>query len=114
MMDSSSSFDGAIPQAYLERRGLSFEAPEQIKLVRGIRPRIVGNTGQTVNIRIGASNDPFTDPTWGPTMAHTIGQTVANDCFVSGRYIAVRFETGSAYQWRLDSYDLDLENGGMW
>lgn len=114
MMDSSSSFDGAIPSAYLERRGLSFGTPEQIKLVRGIRPRIVGSSGQTVNIRIGASNDPYTDPTWGPTMAHMIGQTVVNDCFVSGRYIAVRFETGSAYQFRLDSYDLDVEQGGLW
>ncbi len=114
MMDSSSSFDGVIPSAYLERRGLSLGAPEGIKLVRGIRPRIQGNTGQTVNIKIGTSNDPFTDPTWGPTMAHTIGSTVANDCFVSGRYIAVRFETGTAYQWRLDSYDLDVAEGGAW
>lgn len=114
MMDSSSSFDGAIPSAYLERRGLSFDAPEQIKLVRGIRPRIVGNTGQTVNIKIGASDDPYADPTWGPTMTHTIGQTVADDCLVSGRYIAVRFETGSAYQWRLDSFDIDVEVAGQW
>lgn len=114
MMDASASFDGVIPSAYLERRGLSLGAPEQIKLVRGIRPRIVGNVGETVNIKIGASNDPFADPTWGPTMAHTIGSTVANDCLVSGRYIAVRLETGTAYQFRLDSYDLDVENGGMW
>lgn len=114
MMDSSSSFDGVIPAAYLERRGLSFGAPEQIKLVRGIRPRIVGNTGQTVNIQIGASDDPYTDPSWGETMTHTIGQTIANDCLVAGRYIAVRLATGSAYQWRLDSYDLDVETGGMW
>jgi len=47
-------------------------------------------------------------------MQHVIGQTVANDCLVSGRYIAVRLETGTAYQFRLDSYDLDIENGGMW
>ena len=114
MLDSSASFDGVIPQAYLERRGLSYDAPEAMKLVRGIRPRIVGNTGDTVKIRIGGQTDPWAEPQWGPTMDHVIGQTVANDCFVSGRYIAVRFETGSAYQWRLDSYDLDIETAGMW
>lgn len=114
MLDASAAFDDAIPSAHLERRGLSFGAPEQMKLVRGIRPRIVGNTGDTVNVRIGASDDPYVAPTWGPLMQHTIGQTVANDCLVSGRYIAVRFETGSAYQWRLDSYDLDIELQGMW
>lgn len=35
-------------------------------------------------------------------------------CLVSGRYIMVRFETGSAFQWRLDSYDLDIETMGAW
>ena len=112
MLDASASFDGVIPSAYLERRGLSFGAPEKIKLVRGIRPRIVGNTGETVNIKIGSSDDPYLDPAWGPTMTHTIGSTVADDCFVSGRYIAVRLDTGTAYQWRLDSYDLDVEIAG--
>lgn len=114
MMDSSASFDGVLPAAYMERRGLSFGEPESIKLVRGIRPRISGSTGQSVNIRIGSSNDPFTDPVYGPVMTHTIGSTISNDCFVSGRYIAVRFETGSGYQWRLDSYDLDVVQGGSW
>ncbi len=114
MLDASSSFDGVIPSAYLERRGLSFGAPEQIKLVRSIRPRISGNVGQTVLVKVGSSADPFTEPTWGPTMTHTIGSTVSNDCLVSGRYIAIRMETGTAYQWRLDSFDVDLESGGSW
>lgn len=114
LMDSSASFNGSLPTAYLERKGLSLGAPEVIKVVKGIRPRIVGNTGQTVNIKIGSSNDPYTDPTWGPTMAHTIGTTISNNCLVSGRYIAVHFETGSAYQWRLDSYDLEVETAGLW
>ena len=85
-----------------------------MKLVRGIRPRIVGNTGDTVQIRVGGQTDPWSDPTWGPVMTHTIGSTIANDCFVSGRYITIRFETGTAYQWRLDSYDIDVEASGMW
>lgn len=114
MMDSSASFDGVIPAAYIERRGLSLSAPQSIKLVRGIRPRIVGNTGETVIVKVGASDDPYLDPTWSATMTHTIGSTISDDCLVSGRYIAVRFETGSAYQWRLDSFDIDVQPGGLW
>lgn len=114
MLDSSASFNGTIPTAYLERRGLSLGDPESVKLIRGIRPRIVGNAGDTVQIRIGYSNDPYATPSWGPTMTHTIGTTVSNDCTVAGRYIAVRFDTGSAFQWRLDSYDLDVVSGGKW
>lgn len=114
MLDSSASFDGALPQAYLERRGLSFDVPENVKLIKGIRPRIVGNTGDTVQIKIGGQTDPWAEPTWGTTMTHTIGSTIANDCLVSGRYIAIRFESGTAYQWRLDSFDIDVETMGMW
>lgn len=114
MLDSSSSFDGVIPSAYLERRGLSFESPDAIKLVRGIRPRIVGNTGDTVLVRVGSQDDPWSEPVWGNQMTHTIGSTIANDCLVSGRYIAIRFDSGSAYQWRLDSFDIDVAQSGNW
>lgn len=114
LLDGSASFSGALPAAYLERRGLSFGKPESIKLCRGVRPRIVGNTGDTVRVSIGGQLDPWSEPEWGAFMDHVIGQTVADDCLVSGRYIAVRFETGTAYQWRLDSYDLDIEETGGW
>lgn len=114
MLDASSSFDGVVPHAYMERRGLSLGAPEKMKTVRGIRPRISGPAGQTVSIRIGGSDDPYAEPTWGPVMNHVIGETVRDGCFVSGRYIAVKFETGTSYQWRLDSYDIDVVSRGMW
>jgi hypothetical protein len=114
MLDSSASYDGSLPVAYLERKGLSFGAPEQYKFIRSIRPRIVGNTGDTVLIQIGSQDDPWGAVTWDPQMTHTIGTTISNDCTVSGRYIAVRFDTGTAYQWRLDSFELDVEIQGMW
>ena len=115
MMDSSSSFDGVIPDAYLERRGLMFGEDETIKVIRGVRPRIIGNPGQTVKVRIGWSNkSSYDDPTWGDWMNYTIGSTISNDCMVSGRYIAIQFATGTAYQWRLDSYDLDIVTEGKW
>jgi hypothetical protein len=114
MLDSSSSFDGAVPTVYLERRGLSFDAPERIKLVRGLRPRVVGNTGDTVKFRVGGQDDPWGEPTWSDEMVHTIGSTTANDCFVSGRYITIRWENGTAFSARLDSIDIDVEMAGNW
>ena len=114
MLDSSAAFDGVIPASYMERRGLTFDDPEHIKLVKGIRPRIDGNTGDTILIYVGSSNDPYLDPTYGAAMTHTIGTTISNDCLISGRYIAVKFATGTAYQWRLASYDMDVEQMGLW
>ena len=114
MLDAAASFDGTMPNAFMERKGLSFDVPEKIKLVRGIRPRIVGNTGNTIIIKIGYQNDPYEDPTWVSTMTHTIGTTIENQCFVSGRYIAVRFQSDTAYNWRVDSYELDVQISGEW
>jgi hypothetical protein len=113
MLDAAASFNGVIADAYVERRGLSLGSPESMKLVKGIRPRIVGTTGETVLVKIGSQTDPEETPTY-TSMTHTIGSTVSNDCLVTGRYISVRFETGTAYRWRLDSYDLDVETVGAW
>lgn len=112
LMDASASFDGVAPNAYLERRGLTFGSPETIKVVRAIRPRVKGDDGETIVVKVGASNDPNADPVYSTTMTHTVGQSVVNDCMVSGRYIAIRFESGTAAQWRLDSMDVDVVVAG--
>lgn len=114
MLDSSASWDGALPDAYLERRGLSFGAPDKIKFIRSVRPRIVGSTGYTVKVKVGWANDPYSDPTYSDPIEYVIGQTVSCDCRVSGRYMSIMFITGTGYQWRLDSYDLDIEISGAW
>lgn len=113
LLDSSAAYDGVIASAYVERRGLSFDAPERIKLIRGVRPRIVGNTGDTVTVSVAGTADPWDEPTY-TDMTHTIGTTVQDDCFVSGRYISIKFATDTAYQWRLDSFDIDVELMGEW
>lgn len=114
MLDASASFNGAAPVSYLERRGLSFDDAEHLKLVRSIRPRITGNVGETVVIQVGGSDDPYAEPTYDATMTHVIGTTVSNDCMVTWRYVAIRFESGTALQWRLDSYDVDIQQGSLW
>ena len=114
LMDASAAFDSALPDAYLERRGLTFDDPESMKLVKGIRARIVGETGATVLIYVGSSNDPYDDPVYGAAMTHTIGETLQADCYVTGRYIAVKFATGSAYSWRVDSYSFIVETAGAY
>lgn len=114
MMDSSAAFDGVIPDSYIERRGLSFDSPETVKLVKGVRPKITGNVGETVLVYVGSSDDPYKDPTYGTAMPFIIGTTIQCDCLVTGRFIAIKFATGSAYTWRLDSYQIDVQTAGIW
>lgn len=112
LLDASASFNGALPDAYLERTGLTFDTPERIKLINGILPRITGNQGGTVNVRLGWAANPGDAPTWNAPVPYTIGQTIRVDDFVAGRYLALRFETGTAYSWRLDGLDVFVEDAG--
>jgi len=112
LLDGSASFDGTQPEAYLERRGLSFGDDTVRKLVRRIRPRITGNVGETVLVYIGGANDPYADPTYNAAITYTIGTTVSCDGFANYRYPAIKFASGTSYQWRLDSYDADVVTVG--
>jgi len=114
MLDASASFNGSIPTAYLERRGLTFDAPDKIKLVKGLRLRIDGNNGTTVMIQVGYSDTIDGEPTYSTAVPYTIGSTVATDLFVSGRYIAIKISNGTAYVWRLVGFDVDLDVAGSW
>lgn len=115
MLDASATFNGAQPMAYLERRGLAFGDDQFTKRVTNILARISGNNGLTVRIKIGGhQSDPYADPEYPVQFDHVIGQTVRADLFVDYRYIAIRFETGTAAQWRLDSYDFDIQRGGRY
>ncbi|UOD28788.1 hypothetical protein INH39_25605 [Massilia violaceinigra] len=115
MLDSSASFNGVAPTSYLERRALSFGDDERVKTITGVRARVTGNPGQTITVRIGGhQTDPFADPEWTASMTHVIGQTIACDGFASFRYPAIRFESGTAVQWRLDNYDFSVNDGGKW
>lgn len=123
LLDASTTFDGVQPDAFIERIGMNFttesdegvEGAERRVTIKTIRPRIKGNTGENVSVSIGISDDsPYDAPVYLATMTHTIGESVRNDCLVSGRYIAIKFESGTAYQWRLDSFDIEYELEGLW
>lgn len=114
LLDATNSFNGVVPTAYLERQGLSFDAPESTKLLRGIRPRITGTVGKTVIVSAAGMQDPYETPVYTETATYIIGSTVACDFNVDGRYIAIKFEAGTAVAWRLDSFTIDIELSGGW
>lgn len=114
LLDALLSFNGSIPDSYLERVGLDFGDNTKIKLVRGIRPNISGSQGLNITISVGHHDDPFDDVTWDESRSYTIGETIQADFFVSGRYIAIKFSGDTAYFWRLDGYKVDVITVGEW
>lgn len=111
MLDSAVSNLGSVRACKLERRGLSLDAPETIKLVTKILPRILGQNGAHITISVGGQNDPYEEPQW-VSQEFVLGETVGVEFLVAGRYIAVKFESGDAYYWRIDSFDVEFSVSG--
>lgn len=114
------NLSGLIPmEVKLERvaLGIPFHANEppdtsSVKFVRGVWPRITGTPGGRVKVTLGAHDHPLESPRWGETREFIIGQTTFLDDRVSGRLLAIRFESNTDVDWRLSGYDLDVIRGG--
>lgn len=116
--DFGGSFDREPVRVILERTGLSIFGrdrqgnwkadPTMIKFVSGIWPLVRGTPGSRLKIYVGsqmATEDPID---WEGPYDFFVGQDNFLDFTVSGRYIALRFESEGQEPWELVSYDLDL------
>jgi hypothetical protein len=109
LADSGTTFGGTTMTATLERTGLSFGAPDRVKLVRGLRPIFEGSVGGTVNVTLGGAMTPNETPTWGDPIPFVIGSEIKADGFATGRFIAVKIESDSAINWRIKQMAFDGE-----
>ena len=78
-----------------------------VKSITGLYPRIEG-TG-TVDISVGAENQPFEGVTYATPVTYTIGSDHKIDCRVKGRYIAVKFETMADTTFKISGFSLESE-----
>lgn len=112
VLDETFAFDGTAIDAVLQRQSLPLGDDDRQKILRGVKPRITGEDGGTVLVYLGGADDPYEAPTFGTAITYTIGTTTWAHGFYQSRYPAVKFETGTATNWRLDSYQIDFVNGG--
>ncbi len=92
-----------------DRAGNPKEDPGLIKECTGIWPAVKGRIGDTIQLSMGQQDNPDDPVTWEGPYDFVIGVDVFQDFTVSGRYLAVRFQSRGMAPWELSSYDLDLE-----
>lgn len=114
LVDSALSFNGTAISAYVERAGLAFGAPDRVKLLRGIVPRIDAPTGTALTITVGGANDAEQAPIIQGTFTYTVGSSYRADLFASGRFLYVKVSSTSVQEWRLKSMDFDVEPMGAY
>lgn len=122
LIDSSWQQAGQAFTSWLERLCLPIDgtnrqgdpkpAENAMKMVRAVWPRITSEQAGTISIYVGWQDNPMDTVTWrGPFRFNPQTQQKI-DCRVTGRYIAIRFESSAASGWVLDSYGIDVSRAG--
>lgn len=109
LADITRSFNGTPMTAYIERTGLDFGAPDKIKMCKGVRPRFDAADGTIIRVYVGQQSDLDGAITWSTPVNFTIGTSLKADLFVTGRYLAIKFESVAQGSWRLKTFDMDIE-----
>jgi len=115
-MESTNQFAGVNYTSYVERTGLAIVGrkrsgayiadPMKMKYVNLIVPKLTGSG--TVNIYVGSQETIDGAVTWSPAFAFTIGTDIEATFDVTGRFIAVKFESTDNGHWELDSYQMNV------
>jgi hypothetical protein len=120
LFDSTQQFAGANMTSYVEKTGIGFplkinQPPDFTtrKLVKALWPRISGTQGGTVNVSVGAQELIGGPIAWGTAQPFVIGSTEFLDPLIEGRMHALKFESNSNIEWKLEGYDIDVSSTGM-
>lgn len=114
--DVTGTINGASYTSHVERTGLSFGAPEQVKLARGLRLRLQGVNGTKVQIQLGGQMSPEQPVQWSAPVQYVVGsdQYTRVDAFAQGRFLAIRLQSLDNQPWRFASIDWDIVPTGSY
>lgn len=113
-VDRISTLAGSPITAFVERTGLPIGDPFSRKLVTRLVPRMTGEAGTTLQVRVGGQGF-YADPiTWSDPVDFTIGTDKSVTVTVEARLIAVNFSGTTPQPWKLDSYSLEWVNLGLY
>lgn len=116
LADVGRSFNGAPMTAYIERTGMDFAAiglgADRVKLCKEVRLRVDAAAGTVIRVYVGFQDDLEDAIDWGAAHDFTVGTDKKVDCFVSGVYLAIKFESVAQGPWRISNFDMDIEDIG--
>ena len=107
------TIDGQPMYAFVERQSLPINDNILRALTLRVLPRLEGEPGEIINIRVGGQayfNQPIT---WSDPQPFVIGQDVGVNVQTEGRLISVRFEGTTARVWKLHSYKMEVVDLGL-
>lgn len=112
--NSASDFVSGPVSARLEKAGLSFGNPRARKMVSRIWPKITGQIGDTLSIRLGGQEITGGPISLSSPVTFTIGQDQSVDTFVQGRFLSIEITSTGGAPWRMGSIDIEYREVGGW
>jgi hypothetical protein len=112
LADSGSTYDGTSTSMYVEKTDMSLGDSTVSKFVQSVRPKVDGVIGETLSVRVGATDYADGTITWSDPVTYTVGSTRAADFRVSGKFIGVKIEDTVGSPWRCRSMDIEYELDG--
>ena len=106
-------------ESRLERLGLAIAGVDRfgnprvdfrkVKQVTAVAPIIVSTNPVTMRVSVGAQDTPDGPITWDGPYNFNSDTDEYVDCFIEGKYIAVRFECSDEVSWKMEGYGLNIE-----
>ena len=102
-------YDNTQPlDTFLERKAVVHEEGRAI-LGTSVWPDIIGPQGASIQILLGSHETPEGAIDWEGPYDFVIGGDDYVDFAITGRYLAIRFESSGIPSWTLQSYDIEYE-----
>lgn len=102
-------YDSTQPlDTFLERKAVVHEEGLAI-LGTSVWPDIIGPQGSAIQIKLGSHETPDGAIDWEGPYDFIIGGDDYVDFAITGRYLAIRFESSGIPSWTLQSYDIEYE-----
>lgn len=112
LAETGSTDFGVSIEFMLEKRGISFDDSDAIKVLASSRPQFKGLAGAEVSIYHGSSMTADGEPTYASAVTFTQGDNWANAFSRGGRYLAWKCVSTDYPLLSLRSIDFDVKGGG--
>jgi hypothetical protein len=112
--DYTDDNDGSAVDAFVERQSMPVGDNILRAMITRVVPRLDGEPGETVNIRVGGQAYFGQPISWSDPLPFVIGQDVGVDCQVEGRLMSIRFEGSTMRKWKVHSYKIGFVDLGMY
>ena len=115
---SGNSEAGTDMTSFISRTGMAMTAQQQndqsiVKRIKAIWPKMeVSGSGNTVNVYVGTQNSTEEAVSWSPAVAFNPDTQSKVSVRKSGKLYGVKFESTGDFNWRLDGYEIELDDAG--